>query len=245
MALKIKNFYSPNFDIKKRQKKSIKFVILHYTGMESELKAIDKLTNPKSKVSCHYFIKNNGELIKMVPDKYVAWHAGKSKWKSYKSLNQNSIGIEIHNPGHEFKYKKFNRSQINTLLSLLRKLKFEFGIKVENIIGHSDIAPERKKDPGEKFPWIILSKNKLCLWPNINQTKIKKFRNILVNNIKKKKFINNLKKIGYTKIDNVNNSRSIYFLTLAFQRRFRGMLINGKIDLECYLISENLLRYVY
>ena len=128
---------------------------------------------------------------------------------------------------------------------MLRKLKFEFGIKVENIIGHSDIAPERKKDPGEKFPWIILSKNKLCLWPNINQTKIKKFRNILINNLKKKKFINNLKKIGYTKIDNVNNSRSIYFLTLAFQRRFRGMLINGKIDLECYLISENLLRYVY
>ena len=93
MGLNLTNFYSPNFDINKRAKKSIKFIILHYTGMKNELAAINKLCNPKSKVSSHYFIKNNGDILKMVPDVYQAWHAGKSSWKKFKSLNKNSINI--------------------------------------------------------------------------------------------------------------------------------------------------------
>ena len=101
--------YSPNFEVKKRKHKQIKFIIFHYTGMKRESEAIKRLTNIQSKVSCHYLIKNNGEIVVMVPDQYEAWHAGKSSWKNYKSLNKYSIGIEINNPGHEHSYKKFSK----------------------------------------------------------------------------------------------------------------------------------------
>ena len=101
--------YSPNFDIKKRSISKVKYLVFHYTGMRSENAAIKRLTNKSSKVSCHYFIKSNGEIIKIVPDQYIAWHAGISSWKKDKFLNLNSIGIEISNPGHAFKYQKFWR----------------------------------------------------------------------------------------------------------------------------------------
>ena len=122
MALKTILNYSPNFDSKKRNIKQIKFIIFHYTGMKNESEAISRLTNIQSEVSCHYLIKKNGEIVKLVPDLYTAWHAGKSSWKGFKSLNQNSIGIEITNPGHEFGYKKFSKKQISCLLKLSKFL---------------------------------------------------------------------------------------------------------------------------
>ena len=118
MPLKTILNYSPNFDSKKRILKQIKFIIFHYTGMKKESGAINKLTNIQSQVSSHYLIKNNGEIIKLVPDLYIAWHAGKSSWKNYKSLNQNSIGVEITNPGHGHSYKKFSKKQIFSLVKL-------------------------------------------------------------------------------------------------------------------------------
>ena len=111
--------YSPNFDLKKRKLKNIKFIIFHYTGMKNENDAIKKLTSKKSKVSSHYFIKNNGEILSLVPDVYVAWHSGVSSWKKYKFINKYSIGIEINNKGHEFKYKNFNKEQINSVINLI------------------------------------------------------------------------------------------------------------------------------
>ena len=109
MALKTILNYSPNFNPKKRLSKEIKFIIFHYTGMKNESEALNKLIEIQSEVSCHYLIKNNGEIVEMVPDLYIAWHAGKSSWKNYKSLNQSSIGIEITNPGHKHGYKKFKK----------------------------------------------------------------------------------------------------------------------------------------
>ena len=152
--------YSPNFDLRKRSNSQVKYLIFHYTGMVSETAAIKKLTNSKSKVSCHYFIKTNGEIIQIVPDLYIAWHAGISSWKNDKYLNSNSIGIEISNPGHEHGYKNYNLKQINSIIKLSKKLKKKYKIKKENILGHSDIAPLRKIDPGEKFPWKFFSKKK-------------------------------------------------------------------------------------
>ena len=102
MAIKTTLNYSPNFSLKKRSTKEIKFIIFHYTGMKKESEAIKKLTDIQSEVSCHYLVKNNGKIITMVPGSYIAWHAGKSSWGNQKSLNKNSIGIEITNPGHEF-----------------------------------------------------------------------------------------------------------------------------------------------
>ena len=244
MALKTIFNYSPNFNLKKRVTKQIKYIIFHYTGMKTESEAINKLTNIQSKVSSHYLIKNNGEIVKMVPDLYIAWHAGKSSWKNYKSLNLNSVGIEITNPGHELGYKKFSKKQISSLLKLSKFLIKKYKISSKNILGHSDIAPERKKDPGEKFPWEYLFKNKIGLWHTLKTQELIKNRNLKVNKIEKNFFFNNLFRIGYSEktLKNINKNRYLKDMTKAFQRRFRQELINGKIDQECLLISISLLK---
>ncbi len=155
--------YSPNFDLKKRTFKQIKFIVFHYTGMKKEKDAIKRLTSFKSGVSSHYFIKNDGEILNLVPDLYIAWHAGSSSWENYKSINKYSVGIEINNPGHDNKYKKFTKKQIQSIIKLSKYLIKKYKIKYKYILGHSDIAPDRKKDPGENFPWKLLSKKKLVI----------------------------------------------------------------------------------
>jgi N-acetylmuramoyl-L-alanine amidase len=244
MALKTTLNYSPNFNSKKRTFKQIKFIIFHYTGMKYESEAINRLTSLQSEVSCHYLIKNNGEIIKIVPDLYVAWHAGKSSWKDYKLLNQSSIGIEITNPGQEHGYKKFSKKQISSLLKLSKILIKKYMISHKNILGHSDIAPERKKDPGEKFPWEYLSKNKVGLWHSLKKEELIKNRRLKASKIEKEFFFNNLFSIGYSKKKPKNMNKDIYLkdVVKAFQRRFRQELIDGKIDRECLLISENILK---
>ena len=118
MALKTNFNYSPNFSSIKRNPKQIKFLIIHYTGMKKESEALKRLTKIQSEVSSHYFIKNNGDIDLLVTDLYVAWHAGKSQWKKFKSLNKYSIGIEISNPGHNFSYNQFSKKQIQSLIKL-------------------------------------------------------------------------------------------------------------------------------
>ena len=164
MSIKTILNYSPNFSLPKRNKNKIKFIILHYTGMKSEKRAIDRLTNLQSQVSSHFLIKNNGEILTLVPELYIAWHCGFSSWKNYKQLNKNSIGIEITNPGHQYGYENFKKEQINSLVKLCKFLSKKYKIKKKNILGHSDIAPTRKKDPGEKFPWEYLAKKDIGIW---------------------------------------------------------------------------------
>ena len=242
IGLKMAESYSPNFSLPKRPKKRIKFIIIHYTGMKKESHAIKRLQNLKSKVSSHYLIKNNGEVLKLVPDLYEAWHAGVSTWKRFKSLNQNSIGIEITNPGHQHGYKNFSSKQIFSLKKLLNFLIKKFKINKKCILGHSDVSPGRKKDPGEKFPWEMLAKNKIGFWHNLDKKKIKKLRNkkFLTKN-EENMFLKNLYKIGFNDVEGVKSHQNLKFLTLAFQRRFRQSLVNGKLDNECLLISKNLL----
>ena len=236
--------YSPNFDLKKRKKSKIKYLIFHYTGMKSESESIKKLTNIKSEVSCNYFIKKNGKTFIMVPDLYVAWHAGKSKWKHYKSLNRYSIGVEISNPGHRFNYKEFSNRQIQSIIKLSKILIKKYKIKPKDILGHSDIAPERKKDPGENFPWRELAKQKIGVWHSISSEILKKNRGIRLNQISENKFYKNLSRIGYIseEIKNLRNKKFKNYIIKAFQRRFRQELVNGKIDKECLIISENLAK---
>jgi N-acetylmuramoyl-L-alanine amidase len=234
--------YSPNFDVKKRRVKEVKFIIFHYTGMKKENQAITRLTNFKSKVSSHYLIKNNGEILTLVPDLHVAWHAGISSWKNYKSINKYSIGIEISNPGHEYSYKKFSKEQVKSIIKLSTYLIKKYNIKPNFILGHSDIAPDRKKDPGEKFPWKYLSKNKIGHWHNLNEKKLFKKRNLTEGKNEKIKFIKNLYEIGYPKNILINKYKYSKLLTTAFQRRFRQELVNGIIDQECLIISNNLAK---
>ena len=229
--------YSPNFELKKRKPDQIKFIIFHYTGMKKESEAIERLTSIKSKVSCHYLIKNNGEIVVMVPDLYEAWHAGVSSWRNFKFLNKNSIGIEISNPGHDFNYKIFSKRQIQSIKKLSKFLIKKYKIDKKNILGHSDIAPNRKKDPGEKFPWQYLAKFRIGKWHSLSNKILKEKRMKKIKIIEEKIFYKNLFKIGYSK--KVSNKKT---LVSAFQRRYRQDLINGKIDQECLLISKNLAK---
>ena len=234
--------YSPNFDVKKRKFEQIKFIIFHYTGMKNDKEAINRLTDIKSKVSSHFLIRDNGKIITLVPELYVSWHAGISSWQNYKSLNKYSIGIEISNPGHDNKYKKFSKKQIQSILKLSKYLIKKYKIKNKFILGHSDIAPLRKKDPGEKFPWKHLSKNNVGLWHDLNEKKLFKTRELKVYKYHKINFLKNLYKIGYSRVLNKDKNKNIKLLTKAFQRRFRQTLINGIIDQECLLISKNIAK---
>ena len=229
--------YSPNFDPKKRDKNKIKYLIYHYTGMKNDRLAIKKLTGSNSNVSCHYYITASGKLIQIVPDLYTAWHAGKSNWQKYKSLNYNSIGIEVSNPGHEHGYRKFNDNQIKSLIKISKFLIKKYKIHKKNILGHSDIAPLRKIDPGEKFPWKLLYKKKIGIWHNVNNNKIKFSSNKRweFNLDKFKKYLN---KIGY-KIE-YSDPYQLRKLIKVFQMRFRPELVNGKLDFECYMIAKSL-----
>ena len=241
-GLNLERKYSINFDLPERDKKLIKFIIIHYTGMKIESKAIERLVNPKSKVSPHYFIRNDGTIKNMVPDEYVAWHAGVSNWKNFKSLNKYSIGVELSNPGHNHGYKNFSHKQIVSLTKLLKMFIKEYKIKKENILGHSDIAPLRKKDPGEKFPWKKLGKKRVSFWHKLNEDKTKIYRKKELSSIEKKLFLKNLYQFGYCQIKEKSINQNISYLTKAFQRRFRQDLINGKIDKECLLISKSLIN---
>ena len=230
--------YSPNFSTSARNKKKIKYIVYHYTGMRSENKAIKRLTDLNSNVSCHYFIKRSGHIILMVPELYEAWHAGKSKWKKDISLNKKSLGIEVSNKGHEFGYENFSKNQINSLIKLSKYLIKKYKIKASNILAHSDIAFERKKDPGEKFPWCYLANKKIGIWHKLKEENLKKFRSKKISNIEIIKFIKYLAKIGYLTKNLKNNKKTK--LIKSFQRRFRQKLINGKIDKECLIIAEKI-----
>ena len=240
---KISLNYSPNFNVIRRSKKNIKFIIIHYTGMHNESSALNRLCNNKSKVSAHYFIKKNGSVLSLVPPIYEAWHAGKSSWKNFKSLNRYSIGIEIQNSGHENKYENFSQKQITSTKKLLKYLIKKYKINLNNVLGHSDIAPDRKKDPGEKFPWKVLARSKLSLWHNLDEKKLLQKRLIPLNLFEERNFIINLNKIGYLKISQKKLDPKKRAIIKAFQRHFRQKLINGISDQECLIISENLLKF--
>ena len=240
----IKKIYSPNHSKKSRNNKEIKLIVIHYTGMQSKIASIKRLLNSRFKVSCHYLIDRKGQIIRMVDENKTAWHAGKSKWKTFSNLNKNSIGIELVNKGHSFGYETFPNSQINQLIKLCLYLKKKYRIKSSNIVGHSDIAPLRKKDPGEKFPWQSLSKKKIGYWHGINKKNINKqsFSKSGLRNF----FFNNLHKIGYRYFDKKKPSKDDAKVTKAFQRRFRQNKVNGLIDQECLQISyylANSLKY--
>ena len=232
----IKKFLiSPNYAKKERENKQIKFIVIHYTGMQSELESIKMLTDKKSEVSAHYLINKKGDIIKMVEEKNIAWHAGKSKWKNCINLNDRSIGIELVNKGHSLGYENFSKKQINKLILLCKFLIKKYKIKQADILGHSDIAPLRKKDPGEQFPWQTLSKKKIGHWHNLNN-KNNKIYNLEKKNYRKHFFIN-LHKIGYRYFDKRKSSNSDFKVIKAFQRRFRQKKVNGLIDQECLQIS--------
>ena len=155
---------SPNFN-DRPVGMGISSIIIHYTGMETAKAALDHLCNPSSRVSAHFTIDEDGTLYNHVDPEKRAWHAGVSKWGSLENFNDFSIGIELVNPGHEFGYRPFPDAQIDALISLMNDLFDRYPIKPELVLGHSDIAPDRKQDPGELFPWHRLVQENLAIRP--------------------------------------------------------------------------------
>ena len=224
---------SDNISKKKRTKNQIKFVIIHYTGMQSEIESIKRLKDVKSKVSCHYLINRKGSVVQIAEEKNIAWHAGKSKWKNFTNLNKGSIGIELVNRGHKFGYENYTKLQINSLVNLCKELKKKYKINKENFLGHSDIAPLRKIDPGEKFPWKKMSEFGLGLW----YKSIKKNYNFKSKNLIKKLFFINLYNIGYRYFNPLRRSSKDKILIKAFQRKYNPKKVTGKIDQKTFKIS--------
>ena len=228
---------SPNYSKKSRNLSKIKFVIIHYTGMQSEIESIKRLKNPQSKVSCHYLISRNGLITQMVLENKIAWHAGKSKWKKFKNLNNVSIGIELVNKGHNFGYQKFAEKQIKSLIRLCIFLKKKYNIKKENFLGHSDIAPLRKRDPGENFPWKRMSKFNLGIWYKKSNYSFPKKNNYELF------FFRNLYKIGYRYFSIGIKKRNNIKLIKIFQQKYIPKNISGKIDQKTLQISDFLANY--
>tara|TARA_B100001057_G_C22827436_1_gene941989 strand:+ start:1483 stop:2190 length:708 start_codon:yes stop_codon:yes gene_type:complete len=231
--MKIIPNFSPNYSKITRLKREIKFIIIHYTGMQSEIESIKRLKNTKSKVSCHYLINRKGEVSQMVKDTSIAWHAGKSRWKNFINLNKNSIGIELVNKGHLHGYQNFSFRQIKSLIHLSKNLKKKYLIKKENFLGHSDIAPLRKIDPGEKFPWKYLSTHNLGSWYRND----KKYIEVSAKKIKFL-FFQNLQNLGYRYFNLDKRNLSDKKVIKSFQQHYTPKNVTGKIDQKTYKISH-------
>jgi N-acetylmuramoyl-L-alanine amidase len=214
---------SPNFD---ERSQPVSLLVLHYTGMADGPAAIARLTDPEAKVSAHYLVAEDGQVLQMVAESKRAWHAGRSYWRGMTNLNSASIGIEIVNPGHEFGYRPFPDEQIDALIPLVAGIVERHKITRGNVVGHSDIAPTRKQDPGELFPWNRLAKLRLAL--------PRPTKNLMDPNWTDGGFLLALERFGYDVSDKLA-------AIVAFQRRFRPELIDGEIDGECRAILLALL----
>jgi len=214
---------SPNFDDRDQ---AVSIVVLHYTGMEDAASAIARLRDPEARVSCHYLIAEDGQVLRMVPEEKRAWHAGQSYWRGLQGLNAASIGIEIVNPGHEFGYRPFTPQQMDALVPLLADIVERHQVPPANIVGHSDIAPARKQDPGELFDWALLARHRLAV--------ARPTRGLVDPLWTDGGFLLALERYGY-------DVRDSLAAIVAFQRRFRPELIDGEIDGECRAILLQLL----
>lgn len=171
---------SPNFD-KRLSDDPPSIIVLHYTGMGSALEALEVLCDPFAKVSAHYFIDEDGSVLNLVKDEKRAWHSGISFWKDETDINSSSIGVELVNPGHEFGYRGFTEAQMKALIPLCQGLIKKYNIPTDNILGHSDVAPERKLDPGELFDWERLAQEGIGLWPEPTEEDFKKAKDLVKN----------------------------------------------------------------
>ena len=161
----IEKYKSLSFGIRKKDS-SLNYIIIHYSAIKSYKEALSYLSERKNKVSSHFFINKSGEIFYLVDLKNRAWHAGRSYWKGIIDINSESIGIEMDNSGHHYDFENYNPKQIKSLIRLLKYISKRFNINKQNVLGHSDISPYRKIDPGERFPWKKLNKNNLSFLPN-------------------------------------------------------------------------------
>ncbi len=214
------NFTSPNFT---DRKKSIEYIIVHFTELAFDL-ALNRLIDKESEVSSHYLIKEDGEIFQLVADDKIAWHAGKSFWKGQSALNQNSIGIELDNLGNN----KFSTEQINSCLTLSKVLVQKYAIPSINFIGHSDVAPDRKIDPGIFFDWQFFANNGLGIWHDMPELEYKELYHFGDKGGMIKILQHNLAKLGYKIEDSSEFDMQTNYVIRAFQSKFYPELIRKK-----------------
>jgi N-acetylmuramoyl-L-alanine amidase len=212
---------SPNFD--NRGEQAVDMVVLHYTGMKTPEDALTRLCDAVAKVSAHYVVDEDGIIYRLVAENKRAWHAGVSFWREQVNINHRSIGIEIVNPGHEFGYRKFPRLQMESVAQLCTDILSRHAISPRNIIGHSDIAPGRKEDPGELFDWQWLARQGVGVWPSKPGAAQASARD--------------LRQYGY-------NVSDLPKAITAFQRHFRQKSLTGQWDNECSALLASLLAGV-
>ncbi len=208
-------------------------VILHYTGMRTAEAALTRLCDPRARVSAHYLIDEAGTLYRLVDEAERAWHAGLSAWEGESDVNSRSIGIELHNPGHEFGYRAFPEAQIARLIALLREIVPRHDIRPWHILGHSDVAPGRKQDPGELFPWQRLAEAGLGLWPRPDPTAPAWSSIATVQEM--------LHRFGYEVPRHGQEDAATRTVVAAFQRHWRPHRIDGVADRETVAILRGLL----
>lgn len=193
---------SPNYN--HREGTPVDMLVLHYTGMRTAQQALDRMCDPTAEVSAHFMIDEDGSLHTLVAEADRAWHAGVASWRGHSNINSRSIGIELVNPGHEFGYRAFPKAQIGVLINLCHGILERHDIPSRNVVGHSDVAPSRKEDPGELFPWKKLAAQGIGLWP---------LENALIETVPVEEVSSTLNQIGYDVAD-------IDAALTAFQRRF-------------------------
>jgi N-acetylmuramoyl-L-alanine amidase len=220
---------SPNFDERTGLARP-DMIILHYTGMQFAHEAVHRLCDPKARVSSHYVVMDNGSILQLVPEVKRAWHAGLSSWGGDTDINSRSIGIEISNAGHEFGYPDFPARQIAAVTTLCRSILTRNIIRPENIVAHSDVAPARKQDPGEKFPWKRLAQSNIGLWVEpvaITEGPVLQLKDTgdKVTELQKA-----LVDYGYGVNVNGTYDKDTEEVVIAFQRHFRPAKIDGITD---------------
>jgi N-acetylmuramoyl-L-alanine amidase len=223
VSLNIIDTPSPNQD---ERAAPVTMLVMHYTGMLDAASAIERLCDAEAKVSAHYLVAEDGQIVRMVGEDKRAWHAGKSFWRGVTDVNSASIGIEIVNPGHHHGYRNFPDAQIESVLQLTKQIVTRHKITRGNVVGHSDVAPARKEDPGELFPWGLLARHRLAL--------PRPTKNLMDPLWTDGGFLLALERFGYSITDAPAAVR-------AFQRRFRPEQIDGIIDGECRAILLALL----
>lgn len=216
--------YSPNYN-DRDPTVPLRYIVLHYTGMKTAEAAFQRLCDPAAEVSAHYLVHETGAVAQLVDEAKRAWHAGQSWWLGLTDMNSASIGIELVNPGHQHGYRPFSAKQINSLIPLLRNIiqRHDWDAKT-CLLAHSDIAPERKEDPGELFPWRKLAEQGLGLWPDDAPHDITMLNDLAVQEL--------LRKIGYNCPLSGDYDRQTRACLLAFQRRFHPENLTGTPEAE-------------
>lgn len=242
--LKLNERPSPNND-PRAPDAVVDTLVLHYTGMKSADAALERLCDPDANVSAHYLIDEEGKVYRLVPELRRAWHAGVSSWAGESDINDRSIGIELANPGHEFGYRPFSEPQMGALEQLASDILARYDIPARRVLGHSDIAPTRKQDPGEFFDWRRLARKSIGVWPEIlaqprhGATLGPGDRGVAVGELQ-----SGLAAFGYGISTSGDYDAQTTDVVLAFQRHFRPRVVDGAYDPESDSILRALLRMV-